>query len=120
MKADGGDGDGAPTSTSGTSSSKERDMLSEATQLLKSLPVPMAKAAMYKMATSGDEVLLDSGATHALRPAQSQEEWDQASPVKVSLADGSTEGFRMKNPGKTLLARPGQETSWILPLGGIV
>ena len=124
LVTDGGGGDGPPTSASGTSSSegkghnKERDMLSEATQLLKSLRVPMAKAAMYTMTTPG-EVLLDSGATHALRPAQSQEEWDQASPVTVSLADGSTERFRMKSPGRTLLARPGQETSWILPLGGI-
>ena len=39
--------------------------------------------------------------------------------MTVSLADGSTQGFRMKSPGRTLLAQPGQETSWILPLGGM-
>ena len=45
--------------------------------------------ALKKPATSVDELsmfaLIDSGATHALRKANSQEEWSEASPVIVNL-----------------------------------
>ena len=36
-------------------------------------------------------VLIDGGATHVLRKAKSQEEWDQGEPVQVALASGTAE-----------------------------
>ena len=59
--------------------------------------------------------LLDGGATHALRPARSQWEYDQSRPLKVGLASGDTDSLRI-NPGGTLITLS-KETQPILPLG---
>ena len=50
-----------------------------------------------------DFVLLGSGATHALRLARGAEEWQNAMPTSVHLADGVTEMFRLKRRTKILL-----------------
>ena len=65
-------------------------------------------------------VLLDSGATHGLGPAASQEEWDSAEATQVMLADGVTESLRLKPGTKVLLSDPRQaaaNASWIVPMG---
>ena len=36
-------------------------------------------------------ILIDGGATHVLRKARSQEEWDQGELVQVALASGTTD-----------------------------
>ena len=67
-------------------------------------------------------ILLDSGATHALRPAESEVEWDEASPCQVSLADGVTTKLRLKPDSKILLSSPHDAVSsqsWIVPMGGV-
>ena len=67
-------------------------------------------------------VLLDSGATHALRPARDQQEWQEAQPTQVTLADGITDKLRLKQASKVLLSAPCDDEwgqSWIIPLGGI-
>ena len=72
------------------------------------------------MEPTAQVVLLDSGATHGLRPAESQEEWDSAEPTKVMLADGVTESLRLKPGTKVLLSNPLQaaaNASWIVPMG---
>ena len=63
---------GAPATSVGTT-----ELLAEATQLLKPLRMPNMKVMrLSSMEPTAQVVLLDSGATHGLRPAASQEEWD--------------------------------------------
>ena len=64
------------------------------------------------------EALLDSGATHPLRCPSSQQEWDQAQGVTVSLATGEETTLK-QNPGGTLLNED-LESSPILPMGQLV
>ncbi|OLQ05967.1 hypothetical protein AK812_SmicGene10791 [Symbiodinium microadriaticum] len=68
--------------------------------------------------------LVDSGATHALRRASDQNEWDEADPVIVNLAGGESVGLRMNKAG-TILVQPtsltsATSTSPIVPLGALV
>ena len=53
-------------------------------------------------------ILLDSGATHALRPARDADEWQS-----------NTEMFRLKKGTKILLAEPSTQVPWIIPMGGL-
>ena len=68
--------------------------------------------------------LLDSGATHALRKATSEEEWLKGELVKVALAGGQSITMRM-NEAQTLLLPPtpddgeGSKAS-IVPMGALV
>ena len=107
----------------GTTSSEA--LLQEATKLLKSLRAPqlkMIKISQLDVATEGMMVLLDSGATHALRPALTEGEWAAAQPTQVTLADGVTTKLRLKVNSKILVSDPADDTmsqSWIIPLGGI-
>lgn len=67
-------------------------------------------------------ILLDSGATHALRPATSMEEWSEAVKIKVTLANGTTDSLKIKPQTKILLTEPvkeGWKETWILPMGGL-
>ena len=47
--------------------------------------------------------LVDSGATHALRRASSQEEWEQADPVIANLAGGESVALRINRAGTILV-----------------
>lgn len=100
------------------------DLLMEATNLLRALRLPMNINVMKvsECGTGRQQVLLDSGATHALRPAQSTSEWNEASLVSVTLAEGTTTGLRLKPGTKILLSDPSarpEESSWIVPMGGL-
>ena len=72
---------GAPATNAGAT-----ELLAEATQLLKSLRMPNMKVMQLSKLEPNAQVLLDSGATHGLRPAASQEEWNsaEANPGDVS------------------------------------
>ena len=104
-------------------------LLQEATQLLKAMRGPILQPKLNAMQLSsldhpdrdGQWILLDSGATHALRPARSQDEWDAGQPTTVMLAQGSTDRFRLKVGTQVLLQDP-QATdvaAWIIPMGGL-
>ena len=41
--------------------------------------------------------LIDSGATHGLRPARDEAEWIAAERTTVQLASGTTDAFRLKH-----------------------
>ena len=103
-------------------SAKADDLLHEATQLLKSLRV-QPKISVMQLAgldqTEDNWVLIDSGATHALRPARDQDEWSQADRTVVQLANGATDAFRLKKGTRILLGHPTGSTSRIIPMGGI-
>ena len=82
-----------------TGATSSEVLLQEATKLLKSLRAPqlrVIKVSQLDYDNSSMMVLLDSGATHALRPATSEEEWESANPTQVSLADGTTNKLRLK------------------------
>ena len=142
MSAPTGDGKGSggsppqpPVTTStatnekGSSSEKSGagDLLNEAAQLLKSLRLGPKLKVMKLDKVAGpvlDQeeqawILLDSGATHALRPAVDVEEWSNALSTVVTLAEGSTEKFRLKANTKVLLVSPRDDPAWILPMGGL-
>ena len=108
-----------------TGATSSEVLLQEATKLLKSLRAPqlrVIKMSQLDYDNSSMMVLLDSGATHALRPATGMEEWESANPTQVSLADGVTDKLRLKPNSKVLLSSPQEEEakqSWIVPMGGI-
>ena len=68
--------------------------------------------------------LLDSGATHALRRAQSEEEWAAAAPVTVNLAGGEAVSLKMNSGGTILVpitsSTAAGSSSPIVPLGALV
>lgn len=106
--------------TTGTTKVGAADLLVEATQLLKSLRMPsMSVMQLTRLQADSEHVLLDSGATHGLRPASNQQEWDQAIPTKVQLAEGETNKLRLQPGTKILLSEPDVSTSWIVPMGGL-
>ena len=107
---------GAPAATPATT-----ELLAEATQLLKSLRMPNLKVMrLSSLQPHAQMVLLDSGASHGLRPAVSEEEWQSGTRTQVMLAEGVTESLRLKPGTKVLLSDPllrPENTSWIVPMG---
>ena len=106
------------------SSGEVQALLSEATTLLKSLrPVGDGRMAMKAIKLSSlevrtnDRALLDGGATHCLRKAESEEEWQRAQEVRVELAEGSVL-LRQIPWTKTLLTQ--NEVQTIVPLGVLI
>eukprot|EP00438_Fugacium_kawagutii_P031949 Skav201890 [mRNA] locus=scaffold550:694016:697590:+ [translate_table: standard] len=97
-------------------------LIQEATQLLRSMRVqPQVQAVRLSgLEHEGDPewVLLDSGATHGLRPAENFTEWEAAMKTEVLLAEGSTSQLRLKPGTKILLSKPGSN-GIILPMGGL-
>ena len=66
--------------------------------------------------------LLDSGATHAMRQAKDQREWDEALQVQVSLAGDNTTCMRLTQSG-TLLLPPLERAGSvqpIVPMGAVI
>ena len=64
--------------------------------------------------------LVDSGATHPLRQAGAQEEWDTAVEVDVSLG-GNVHALARLTCNGTLLTPPGREgTQTIIPMGAVI
>ena len=122
-----GDNQSGETMTKGgeTGATTSEALLHEATQLLKSLRAPqlrVIRVSQLDYDTSGSTVLLDSGATHALRPAADMVEWEAAQPTQVTLAEGVSNKLRLKQDSKVLLSAPHDaelDKSWIVPLGGI-
>ncbi|CAE7306950.1 unnamed protein product, partial [Symbiodinium microadriaticum] len=67
--------------------------------------------------------LVDSGAKHALRRAESEEEWQCADPVIVNLAGGESVALRINQAGTILVPLVGPASSAsapIVPLGALV
>ena len=106
------------------SSGEVQALLSEATTLLKSLrPANEGRTAVKSIklssleVRSNDRALLDGGATHCLRRAESEEEWHRAQEVRVELAEGSVV-LRQIPWTKTLLTQNKVQT--IVPLGVLI
>ena len=71
-------------------------------------------------AVVGASGLVDSGATHPLRKATSSDEWDEASPVSVSLAGNQVVDMRMTPSGTLLLPVSELGSTTILPVGELI
>ena len=117
----GATGDGKEGGSGGTA-----ELLQEATKLLKSLHLPTVKVVSLQELDAGlddksGQVLLDSGATHVLRKAKDQAEWEAAKPTVVALAQGTTSSLRLKAGTSTLLVEPqdGKLETGILPMGAL-
>ena len=63
--------------------------------------------------------LVDSGATHALRPVMNDSGWSSASPVFVSLACKETSAMRV-SPSGTLLLPTSTNAQTTVPLGSVI
>ena len=63
--------------------------------------------------------LIDSGATHGLRRAKDQTEWQLAQSTSVQLASGVTSEFKLKGNTRILLGRPDGPDSTIVPMGAL-
>ena len=117
-------GGGSGGSEGGSKSDKTIELLHEATQLLKTLRVQPGNPKLNVMQISGlDRVeenmaLIDSGATHGLRPARDEDEWLSAERAQVQLASGFTDAFRLKRGTKILLG-PTESSTVIVPMGGL-
>ena len=99
-------------------SGEMKDLVNEATTLLKSLrPSPAMKTIKLSSleVRTNDRALLDGGATHCLRTAESEEEWKRAQEVRVELAEGSVT-LRQLPWTRTLLTL--NETQTIVPPWG--
>ena len=121
VEKDGSRGGGSESSSKG---SKTEELLQEATQLLRTLRVPTTPKLKVMQIGGLDQVdanmvLIDSGATHGLRPARDADEWNNGVQTTVQLANGSTEAFRLKRGTKILLQNPEDAAAWIVPMGGL-
>ena len=82
------DGDSKAQETKGSTGTGEAPLMNEAVQLLKKLAAPATINMMSIRSLKMSRALLDSGATHALRMAASEEEWLAGQPTR---RDGSKE-----------------------------
>ena len=118
-------GDGGTGGEQAAKNEKTAELLHEATQLLKTLRIPPSTPQLKVMQIGGldhteaNRVLIDSGATHGLRPARDHDEWLKSTRTTVQLANGSTEAFRLKPGTKILLGHPEEAATWIVPMGGL-
>lgn len=111
------------TSGDPNQSSQQSQVMSEVTQLLKSLRVDAASQhgirAMHLCSVSKDKVhrvLIDGGATHVLRRARDDIEWEESQEVTVALATGST-SLRQNRWNGSLLTS--SECQRILPMSAV-
>eukprot|EP00435_Cladocopium_sp_Y103_P021236 s2552_g5.t1 len=121
-------GDGSESATDGknvsdagtggdsTKADRTNEFLQEATQLLKSLQLKPPKLTVMQIGggverAEDNMTLIDSGATHGLRPAADMAEWDAAEETCVQLASGSTTDFRLKRGTRILLGHPSSSTA---------
>ena len=114
----------APSSE--TTDASTKGLVDEVTSLLKSMRVaqssggrPALSAIKLRKMDAGRHttVLLDGGATNCLRRARSDQEYQQAEPVQVSLASGSV-SMRQSPQSRTLLVK--EEVQPIVPLSDLI
>ena len=114
-----GTGSTAATNTTPSTPTVPR-LLAETKQILSALngnpalrPLRVLEAEMKKVQT----LLLDSGATHLLRQAKSQEEMDKANPVIVTLAGDEGKVLKQLDSGTIVTDPDGETPQPIIPLG---
>ena len=111
----------APLPSSGTNG--QEALVSEVTSLLRSIRVQgdpqVRKLSVNRLQAKdqGGHTLIDGGATHCMRTARSEAEWEEANPVMVKLAAGEM-GMRQHPATTTLLVK--EQVQSIAPVAKIV
>ena len=87
--------------SSGAGTGETSTLVTEVPSLIKTLKTPESSSTAYRHVKTvnirkidmgkNQRILIDGGATHVLRKARSQEEWDQGELVQVALASGTTD-----------------------------
>ena len=99
------------STTSSTSEEERKDVMERLHQQLKS----MKTFKMKRLNVGNDVGLVDSGATHPLRPRHEGENVDLYPVVEVALADGRTVRLKMSPGGAMISPSPAIEP--IIPMG---
>ena len=102
---------------SASSATKEEEVRSDVMERLQQQlnSMKMKVLRIGKVMRSGDQGLIDSGATHPLRPARSGENITAYKQLQVTLADGGVTRLPM-SPGGAMVS-PKKDTEPIVPMG---
>ena len=103
-----------PTTTTSGDQDRE-DMMEKLQQQLNALRRKTLRASLSRMSGSGLRGLIDSGATHPLRPCRAGEDQTSCRKVDVTLADGRKTQLLMNNKG-TMLSQI-EDIEPIIPMG---
>ena len=100
------DAKSAASTEAGSGKGGQEELMTEVTSLLKAIRLDRAqlKVCQIKKMMPEDEMrtLIDGGATHCLRQAVDQAEWEESVPVSVQLATGEAK-MRHHLPSNTLV-----------------
>ena len=107
-----------PSSTSTPSSEKETDEAKEVMDRLHQQLKALRVFRVHRMTKESDMGLIDSGATHCLRPLRPHEDGSQYPKVMVSLANGNQTRL-MLSPGGVMISEESQVEP-IIPMGLLV
>ena len=103
----------AASASSATKEEVRSDVMERLQQQLNSMKMKVLR--IGKVMRSGDQGLIDSGATHPLRPARSGENITAYKQLQVTLADGGVTRLPM-SPGGAMVS-PKKDTEPIVPMG---
>lgn len=109
------------SSASSTTSQEDdgrKDVMEKLQQQLNAMKMKPFKVQINKMTTGTEYGLVDSGATHPLRPRRVEEDYESYYDVEVAIADGRTTRMRMSPGGCMVTER--SEVEPIVPMGGLV
>ena len=91
------------------------DMMEKLQQQINALRQKTLKVSLSRMSSQGLRGLIDSGATHPLRPLRQDEDQSTLQKVDVTLADGKKTQLMMNNRG-TMIS-PSSDIEPIIPMG---
>ena len=105
------------TSSNATTAADQsrEDMMEKLQQQLNALRQKTLRVSLSRMSGSGQKGLIDSGATHPLRPLRSGDQQALCQKVDVTLADGRKTQLLMNKSG-TMLS-PSENIEPIIPMG---
>ena len=115
--------DQSPASSSASSVKEEgeetrKEVLGKLHQQLKSMSVELKVFRLYQLSSGQDQGLIDSGATHPMRPAGKNEDVSGYEEVNVTLASGAKEKMKISPGGVMISSDPAVEP--IAPMGLLV
>ena len=106
---------GTGNASSGSSDQSREDVMERLQQQLNSLRQKTFRVSLSRMSGNGLKGLIDSGATHPLRPLRCGEDQSSCQKVDVTLADGRKTQLLMNNKGVMLSLS--EDIEPILPMG---
>ena len=115
--------DQSPSGSSASSVKEEgedtrKEVLEKLHQQLKAMQVEIKVFRLNQLVQGKGQGLIDSGATHALRPARKEEKISGYEEVYVTLASGASERMKI-SPGGVMIS-PNPATEPIVPMGLLI